>query len=187
MTTGMFILGLMFFLPTTTAQHSPFTAVYQNHEFGITMPVPAGVLLCSTPNNERDHGPIMLLHSSDAEGCKDSERARAIDIFASYNAADATRTLNGFLNWQCSHLVRSCLPAPGNLHVRGRASVAAMQRGPSEWIDVIVLTQGGAPDPKFDAAVPSINYTIRLHTKQATLEQDLQTLRLLLRTVKLAP
>jgi len=183
----MFIFGLMFFLPATTAQQSPTTAVYQNDEFGITVPVPADVFLCPIPNNERDHGPIMLLQSSDAKGCQDTEHARAIDMFASYNAVDATKTLNGFLNWQCSHLLRSCLPPPRNLRVRGRASVAAMQRGPSEWIDIIVLTQGGAPDAKFGAAVPSINYTIRLHTKQAALKQDLQTLRLVLQTVRLAP
>jgi len=187
MTTGMFIVGLMFFLPATTPQQSPTTAVYQNDEFGIAVPVPANALLCPGPNNEHDHGPIMLLQQSDEKGCQDSEHARAVGIFASYNAADATKTLSGFLNWQCSHLLRSCLPPPKNLRIRGRVSVAAMQRGSSGWIDVIVLTQGGAPDAKFDAAVPSINYTVRLHTKQAVLEQDLQTLRLVLRTVRLAP
>jgi hypothetical protein len=158
---------------------------YQNDEFQIAMRVPAGAYLCPTLESQHDHGPVMLLGSSTSKDCSHVENARAITIFAGYNAADVSKTLPAFLDWRCSHLLRSCLAPPEDLMLNDRASLAAMQRGPNGWIDVIVLTQGGKPDPEFDPRVPSINYTIRLHTKKEFLQRDLQTFKAVLRTVRL--
>ena len=64
--------------------------VYHNREFGIIVPVPRGALLCPTPAGEHDHGPVFLLASKGPNDCPQSEHQRSIEIFASYNAADAT-------------------------------------------------------------------------------------------------
>jgi hypothetical protein len=55
------------------------------------------------------------------------------------------------------------------------------------WIDVIVVTQAGKPDPAFDPSVPSVNYDLTLHTNPRYFEEDLRIFRTILSTVRLAP
>jgi len=116
--------------------------IYHNDEFGITVPAPNSTLLCPTPSDQHDHGPIFLLGTSDAKNCDDSEHSRSIVIFAGYNASDATKKLPDFLKWQCDG---ACLPAPAGLRIEGLRSAAARVNRPQGWIDITVVAQAGKP------------------------------------------
>jgi hypothetical protein len=158
--------------------------IYQNAEFGITVPAPKSTLLCPPPSDKHDHGPVFLLGTSDPKNCGDSAHSRSIVIFASYNAADATKKLADFLKWECAG---PCGPAPPGLHI-AELPIASAKAGRSDgWIDVIVVTQAGKPDPAFDPSVPLINYDLTLHTRQSSLNEDLRAFHMVLQTVRLRP
>jgi hypothetical protein len=162
--------------------------VYRNDEFGIVLPVPDGLRLCPTPTSEHDHGPVLIVGNTSEKVCHDPEHSRAIHIFAGYNAADVTKKLHDFLTWECVHIAGTpCRPAPKGLKISGLSSEAARAEYRDGWIDIIVVTQAGKPDPAFDASVPSINYSVRLHTMPDRLEQDLRVFRLVLTAVQLSP
>ena len=162
--------------------------VYRNQEFGITITVPEGAVLCPVPKEQHDHGPLFLLGTSHLGGCTDSERNRLIVVFAGYNAADVTKKLHDFMKWQCINIAEDmCGVAPSDLRITGLPSEAARVDRPNRWIDIIVVTQAGTPDPSFDSSVPSINYTLRLHTRAEYLEEDLYTFRIILNTIRLSP
>jgi len=162
--------------------------VYRNDEFGINVPVPEGTTLCPTPDNEHDHGPVFVLGAAGTKDCADSARKRSIEVFAEYNAADATKKLTDFLKWQCAHIGGGpCGPPPSGLQVPGRTIQAGRVNTPDGWVDVMVVTQAGKPDPAFDPSVPSIKYTLGLHTETRYLDQDLRTFRTILGTIRLSP
>ncbi len=162
--------------------------IYRNPEFGIVLPAPAGALLCTTPQDEHDHGPYMLLATADSKGCHDIEHHRSVDVFASYNVSDETKKLHEFLRWECAHVAKGpCRPAPGGLRVPGLPSAAARVNRSDGWIDIIVVTQAGTPDPEFDPSVPFINYDLGLHTRPNYLGADLRVFRIVLQTIRLSP
>ncbi len=161
---------------------------YRNTEFGIVVPVPEGTLLCPTPKEEHDHGPVFLLGATDAKGCHDSEHRRTIVVFAGPNAADVSKRLHDFLKWECANVANGpCRPAPSDLQIIGLSSEAARVNHADGWVDIILVTQAGTPDPAFDASVPSINYELRLHTRPKNLEEDLRVFRAVLQTIRLSP
>jgi hypothetical protein len=162
--------------------------VYRNQEFGITLPVPEEVLLCPNPEGEHDHGPVMILNRSEAKGCNDAEGGRFIEVFASFNAIPATKTLNTLLESQCTNIAKgNCQPAPPHMTLKGLTSRAARVNRTDGRIDIFVVTQEGKPDPAFDASVPSVNYDLWLHTTPDHLEGDLRIFRSVLQTVQLSP
>lgn len=162
--------------------------IYRNEEFGITLPVPEGVLLCPNPGSEHDHGPVMVLDRSGEKGCNDAEGGRIIEVFASFNAMRATKTLNKLLQSQCIDIAKGkCQSAPPQTTLKGLLSMAARVNRTDGWIDIFVVTQAGKPDPAFDASVPSINYVLWLHTRPEYLEKDLGIFRLVLGTIRLSP
>jgi len=162
--------------------------VYRNEEFGITVPVPKGALLCPTPDDQHDHGPAFLFATGGARGCRDLDHARSVDVFASYNAAEVTKKLHDFLKWECANVAKGpCRPAPGGLQVAGLPSEAARVDAPDGWVYIIVVTQAGKPDPAFDPSVPSVNYDLSLHTRPQNLEEDLRVFRRILQTIRLSP
>lgn len=169
----------------TTA--SPKPPAYRNEEFGITVPVPDGALLCVYAD-QHDHGPLMLLGTSDPAHCRnDIEHNRYIDIFASY-LTDDTKRLDSFLRSECEGIAGApCGPPPSGLHITGLRSRAARVNRPDGWIYVLVVTQAGKPDPAFDPRVPSVNYDVSLHTTTEHFQEDLQRFRALLQTVRLSP
>jgi len=160
--------------------------IYRNPEFGITLPVPAGALLCTTPQEEHDHGPYMLLATADSEGCHDIEHHRSVDVFASYNVSDETKRLSDFLKGQCAGVAGGpCRPAPGGLRIPGLPSASARVNRSDGWIEIIVVTQAGTPDPDFDPSVRLINYNLSLRTTPDHFEDDLRLFRIVLRTIRL--
>jgi hypothetical protein len=165
--------------------------VYRNEEFGIMLPVPYGALLCPTPDDEHDHGPTVLLGTNVVKknACSDMAHSRSIDIFAGYNAADATKKLQDYFKSECTtETVKTrCRPAPSNLQIDRLPSMSGRMNLSDGWIDIIVVTQAGKPDPDFDASVPSVNYDLRLHTTTKHLKDDLPIFRKVLETVKLSP
>ena len=163
--------------------------IYRNPEFGIVLPAPAGALLCATPQDEHDHGPVFLLGTTDATSCHDDiEHHRYVDVFASYNVSDDTKKLHEFLKWECAHVAKGpCRPAPGGLCVPGLPSAAARVNRSDGWIEIIVVTQAGTPDPDFDPSVPFINYDLSLHTTPDHFEDDLRVFRIELQTIRLSP
>jgi len=164
------------------------TKVYRNEEFGISVPIPTGAILCPVSGDQHDHGPVFLLGDRSVKRCQDSERGRSVVVFAGYNAAEATKRLHEFLEWECLHVSKGpCTPARGGLAVVGRPSEAATVNRPDGWTDIIVVTQAGKPDPDFDASVPSINYELRLHTRTDHLEEDLHMFRTVLSTITFSP
>jgi hypothetical protein len=169
-----------FFLCAATAK----AQVYRNDEFGITIPVPKNTLLCPTPHDQHDHGPIFLLGTIQETGCEDSEHSRSIVHFAGYNAAEVNKKLRDFLQWECGG---PCRAAPAGLRFTGLASAAGRVNRPHGWVDIIVVTQAGEPDQDFDPSAPTINYDLRLHTRARNLERDLVTFRALLQSVSLSP
>lgn len=63
----MLIRLMLLSLLTAAAMLSAATAkprVYRNEEFGITVPVPQGTLLCPLPDDQHDHGPVFPLGHS---------------------------------------------------------------------------------------------------------------------------
>jgi hypothetical protein len=80
-----------------------------------------------------------------------------------------------------------CGPAPADLTVNGLPSEAARINPSNGWIEIIVVTQAGKPDPDFDASVPSINYNLSLYTDASHLDEDLTVFRAVLKAVKLDP
>ncbi|HKV49328.1 MAG TPA: hypothetical protein VJN69_14640 [Candidatus Acidoferrales bacterium] len=161
--------------------------VYQNEEFGITLKVPQGALLCKQPADEHDHGSSMLLGAYDVQGCGDLENSRSIWIFGSYNINDEAKSLRNFLRWLCfEEQGRGCDPAPPGLRVTGLPSMAG-EASHAGWIDIIVGTKAGKPDPKFDPSVPSMNYSITLHTREKYLTSDLRIFRAVLGAIRIAP
>jgi hypothetical protein len=162
------------------------TNIYRNKEFGIILPVPSEALLCPVPKGEHDHGPYMLLGSVDVKGCHDLEHSRSIDVFASYNVSDETKHLPEFLKTQCFDVAGGpCRPAPEGLRLTGLSSKAARVDRPDGWIDIIVVTQAGKPDPAFDPSVPSINYALFLRTKSNYLVDDIRVFRRVLQGIQL--
>ena len=159
---------------------------YRNEEFGIAVSAPTGTLLC--PTLEDDHGPIFILGPAQTKACDDVEYNRSIIVFAGYNAYVGTKRLDDFFRWECANLVkRRCRPAPSGLQITGLPSEAGRVNHADGWIDILVVTQAGKPDPNFDASVPLINYDLRLHTKARFLNEDLRTFRAVVRTIQLYP
>ena len=173
---------------TLLAAAGPGPRVYRNEEFGITVPVPKGALLCAYPD-QHDHGPVFLLATADAKRCQDEiESHRYIDIFASYQVDDETKRLDGFLKEQCIGVAGGpCRQPPRGLRVPGLRSEAARVNRSDGWLYILVVTQAGKPDPAFDPTVPSINYDMSLHTRPENLAEDLRVFRAVLRTIQLSP
>jgi hypothetical protein len=170
------------------SSQTPSTQVYRNDEFGITVPVPNGPLFCVPPEDRHDHGPIFLPGSSDPGACDDIDHNRHVLIFASYNAVEDRKTLRDFFKDQCTGIGGgTCLKAPEGLRIPGMATKAGRVNRSDGWIDVIVVTQAGKPDPAFDPSVPSVNYDLTLHTNPRYFEEDLRIFRTVLSTVRLAP
>ncbi|MGB8524323.1 MAG: hypothetical protein WCD43_15260 [Candidatus Acidiferrales bacterium] len=162
--------------------------VYRNDEFGITVPVPEGTLFCVPPEDQHDHGPVFLIGNPKPQACDDIEHNRHVVIFASYNAAEVTKKLQGFLKWECAGMHGgTCHQAPEGLSIPAMATKAGKVNRSDGWIDIIVVTQAGKPAPDFDPLVPSVNYDLTLHTKPPYLEEDLRIFRAVLSTVRLAP
>jgi hypothetical protein len=163
--------------------------IYRNPEFGITLPVPEGAFLCNTRKDEHDHGPVMLLGVADTKGCYDmTEEKRHIEVFASYNAVDETKTLKNLFEWQFSGpLQGKRCSAPPHLEINGLACMAGRINRANGVIVIFVVTQAGKPDPAFDPTVPTVNYELMLYTRPEHLKEDLQIFRKVLRTVRLSP
>jgi hypothetical protein len=167
---------------------APKTQVYRNDEFGITVSVPKGTLLCLFPEDQHDHGPVFLIGDADQKACHDMSHDRYVLIFASYNAIEETKKVGDFLKEQCTGVGGGpCRPAPKGLSISGMATKAARVNRADGWIDIIVVTQAGKPDPAFDSSVPSINYDLGLHTTAAYLDEDLRIFRAVLSTVRISP
>jgi len=166
-------------------------APYRNEQYGIVLPMPSGTLPCIPPvyrGNGADHGPQILLGTQDASFCSKASGKRYVDVFASYNASEDTKTLHALLEWRCKFEIKgACSPAPANLQFGGRKSEAGRLNRPDGLIEIIVATQAGKPDPDFDASVPSINYELDLVTDTQHLEEDLTVFRTLLKTIRIAP
>lgn len=170
-------------------------SVYRNKDYGIFLRVPSGAWLCPTEGNGIDHGAALLLGSEDASVCRSySRQKKSITIFAGYNAAEETKTLRTFLNSWCTYspegLIKpgeTCSAAPADLSVNGLSSEAAMINHSNGWIDIIVVTQAGKPDPNFDASVPTVNYDLRLSTDARHLDADLAVFRAVLKAIRLDP
>ena len=181
---SLFVFG---FATGATSQRTP----YRNHEYGIVLPIPPGTLPCIPPvyrGNGPDHGPQILLGTNDANLCSKSSGKRYVNVFASYNASDDTKTLHALLESTCEFEVkRPCSPAPAHLHFGGLKSEAGRFDLSDGSIEIIVVTQAGKPDPDFDSSVPSINYELFLYTEAQHLDQDLSIFRTILKTTRIAP
>lgn len=181
------LIGLLILCLTAgAASHPP---IYRNQEFGITLPVPPDALLCVPPADAHgiDHGPQMLLGTEDATLCRKSSGKRYMDVFGSYNVADATKLLHDLLEFLCqSEANKACTDAPAGLHIPGMKTDAGRLDRPDGSVRVIVVTQTGKPDPDFDACVPSIDYVLTLNTDKSHLDKDLMTFRAMLNAVKFA-
>jgi len=181
---GLFAFGIA---AGVSSQRTP----YQNHEYGIVLPIPPGTLPCSPPlyePNGADHGLQILLGTNDASLCSESSGKRYVSVFASYNASSDTKTLHTLLEFMCHFEVkRQCSAAPAGLHFSGLKSEAGRIDRSDGSIEIVVVTQAGKPDPDFDASVPSINYELFLDTDVAHLDQDLLILRTLLKTIRVSP
>lgn len=181
----MVFLSMLIFLIVTNA----IAEVYKNEEFGIVITIPERVYLCPKPKDEHDHGALLLLGTIDRKHCSDSLQARfrSIVFFAFFNALDVTRSLPDLLEWDCTEISKgACVPGPNDLEVAGLPSLVARVNHSDGWIDIIVVSQAGIPNP-YDPDVPSVNYDIHLQTKPEHLEEDLEVFRMVLKTVQLSP
>ena len=180
------VLGLLA-APLTIVGGADGPQLYRNEEFGIRLTIPKGLQLCVPPEHEHDHGPVFLLRHTKSRACDDLSDERYVAIFAGYNAVDGTKRLGDYLKSVCTGIGRGrCRLAPRDLQIAGMRSKAGRVNRKDGWIDIFVVTQGGKPDPQFDATVPSVNYDLSLHTTARHFDEDLRTFRELLSTVKLS-
>jgi hypothetical protein len=181
---GLLILG---FAVGAVSQKS----VYRNPEYGIVLPIPTGTLPCIPPiyeGNGADHGPQILLGTKDASLCSASSGKRYVNVFASYNSAYPTMSLQTLLATECQFETKSlCTAAPAGLGFGRLKSIAGRSDRPDGSIEIIVATQAGRPDPDVDASAPSINYELFLHTDLQHFEEDLVVFRALLETIRIRP
>lgn len=165
--------------------------LYRNVEFGMTMPIPDGVVACTAPPGEHDQGPTFLLGHAAKKACNDLnriERSRYIEVFAGYNAVNATKTLPRFFRSQCRATGGvTCSAAPTEIRIPHMRTMAGEVAQPNGWLDVILVVQAGKPDTAFDPNVPFVNYDLRLHTRREDLRNDLSIFREVLRTIRLSP
>jgi hypothetical protein len=186
------LIGLV--IACSAASAAPRKSVYRNKQYGIYLHIPRGAWLCPYVGGS-DHGPGFLLGSEDASFCRgDSRQRRGIVIFGEYDLGEETDTPRTFLGWLCANDPidwpdpgAACSPAPADLSVNGLPSRAARINHSNGTIEIIVVTQAGAPDPNFDAAVPSFNYDMRLDTDASHLDADLAVFRAVLKALKIAP
>lgn len=166
-------------------------APYRNQEYGIVLPMPPGTLLCMPPvyqGNGADHGPQILLGTPDASLCSKSSGKRYVNVFASHNASDETKTVHALLESTCEYETKKeCSSAPANLQFRGRRSEAGRLDRSDGLIEILVATQAGKPAPDFDPSAPSINCEMFLNTDVQHLDEDLAVFRTLLKTIRIAP
>lgn len=163
--------------------------VYRNQDFGITLPIPPGALLCPVPDDARgiDHGPQLLLGSSDVSLCRKYSGKRYIQLFASYKA-EATKLLHDSLEDSCNFRInKPCSPAPQDLYIPRMKTDSGKVAIPDGTIEVYVVTEAGKPNPDFDPTVPPFDYQFSLHTNGDHLEEDLVIFRRVLRTTKISP
>lgn len=183
----LFALLVFEFAVCAASQRAP----YRNQEYGIVLPFPPDTLPCVPPayqGNGADHGPQILLGTQDASFCSKSSGKRYVDVFASYNTTDDTKTLHALLESSCEYEVkRACSAAPPNLQFSGRKSEAGRLDRSDGSLEIIVVTQAGKPGPDFDASVPSINYELFLNTDKRDFVKDLTVFRTLLMTIRISP
>ena len=182
------LIGLVIFCSAAGAASHP--EIYRNPEFGITLPVPSGALLCAVPTDAHgvEHGAQLLLGTQDATLCRRWSGKRYMNVFASYNVSDDTKTLHDSLDWSCqSQVKKACSPAPADLHVPGMKTEAGRLDRPDGSIEIIVVAQAGKPDPDGDPSVPLMNYDFNLNTDAQHLDTDLKIFRRMLNTVKIGP
>jgi hypothetical protein len=167
------------------------SSVYRNNDYGIYLPIPKGAWLCPASGYGIDHGPALLLGSTEANVCRSSSEKRMITIFASPITED-DKTLHSFLNSLCSYAPLDehdpslvCVPAPDGLSVNGLPSEAARVNLLNGWVEIIVVTHAGKPDPNFDASVPSMDYDLRLYSNASHFDDDLMVFRTMLNTIKI--
>jgi hypothetical protein len=115
-------------------------------------------------------------------------------VFASYSATEDEKSLDTYLHSLCVNLPPiendpgvACSQAPADLSVDGLPSKAARINHSNGWIEVIVVTQAGKPDPDFDPSVPSISYELDLYSDPSHFDQDLASFRAMLKTIRIAP
>jgi hypothetical protein len=182
------IVLIVFWFAVVSASQRP---VYRNHQYGIFLPVPSGALLCKPPEyegNGADDGAQMLLGTDDATMCAKSSGKRYMEVWASYNVSDETKTLHNFLESRCEFEVKiACFPAPEGLYINGMKTEAGRLNRSDGTIEIILVTMAGKPDPDFDATVPMFNYTLSLNTDKQHLYDDLKTFRAMLNAVKIYP
>ena len=189
------LIGLLVFWSAAGATSQK--SVYRNREFGIVLPIPSGTLPCIPPvyvGNGVDHGPQILLGTKDGSLCSKSSGKRYVGVFASYTTTDEEKTLRSSLESLCTNLPpiendpgAVCSPAPADLSFNALPSEAARIKHSNGWIEIIVVTQAGEPDPDFDASVPSMSYELSLYTDANHLDEDLAVFRTVLKTIKIAP
>lgn len=170
---------------------------YKNKEFGIEMSIPDDVLLCSSPNDEHDHGPLILLETTDSKCCDldnendcgvDRGQTRYISIFSSYNVIEAMKTPQKYLEWECANFEKDpCVPDPYGLRIDKFPSSAIKIQHADGWVDIRFVTQAGKPAQDVDPSVPSFNYSFALHTKEEFLQNDLCIFRHILKIIRIAP
>ena len=166
---------------------APKPEIYRNEEFGIEFPVPNGAHLIPCPDDVHDHGPVFTLGSTQAPVVLDLEQIRAISIFACFNCCDETRKLHDLMVCDVSVFGKKATRSiPLGLTITSLPCEAARIDHADGWIDVIVDTQAGKLD-HLDPEVPSINYTLRLHTTAANLAGDLRPFRAILENIHLPP
>lgn len=183
---GRFCARFIFLISVTSTV--VFVAqVYRNAEFGIIAQVPTGAFLCPVPDDEHDHGPVFLLGPAKAADCEAAESRRSISIFAGYNAAQLTKRLPDFLRWECVHVGKARCQPTNDLGIAGTSSLAGTVKHSDGWIEFLVVTQAGRPDPAFDPIAPRINYLLGLHTDAQDSPTDLVTFRAVLQTIRLSP
>jgi hypothetical protein len=178
-----------FLILCVAAAGSPRRPVYRNVDYGITLSVPDLAQMCPVPSSDTTHhGVDLLLGTKDISLCRSSWKGRWIAIWAQYNAAEDTRTLDSFLQWQCQYEAKGpCQAPPAGLRINGLPSEAARVDHPDGSIEILVVTQAGKPDPGFDSTVPANNYELSLRTNPHSFDEDMAVFREVLSGITISP
>lgn len=176
---------LVLLLHAPSSQAKP----YHNPEFGIDVELPNDLPANDGSGDGHDHGPVICLDADDAQECSEAEHRRFIGISGWFNVLDEMETLEDYLHWTCTKLLKGrCVPAPRGLRIGAGPNAVARVNHANGWIDIDVLTQGGrAPDQAADDPTGAVNYSAWLHTDRAHMKADFRRFKSVLRSVRLTP
>lgn len=152
----------------------------RNDEFGLSVEVPPGMRVCGYSEWQHPHGIVLALIDR-PDGCDDAPDRPMITVLGWYNTVFVP-SLAALGKRSCSHVTGERVPPP-DLRLPGTPSIVCRVNAPDR-VTIELEAQSRSRMQGDYSLVPSINYTVTLHTSPERLEADLARFRALLPTIR---